>query len=63
MKLHAQLAQGNAALILRPANRWTPSLNEIAQTFTRGETKLILTHQGDRQKQNPSTGSPPMAAQ
>ncbi|HLG95207.1 MAG TPA: enoyl-ACP reductase [Bryobacteraceae bacterium] len=46
----AQLLEGKIALILGVANRWSLAY-AIAQAFTREGAKLILTYQGDRQKQ------------
>ena len=45
-----QLLEGKTALILGVANRWSLAY-AIAQAFTREGAKLILTYQGDRQKQ------------
>src|SRR5579872_4202124 len=45
-----QLLEGKSALILGVANRWSLAY-AIAQAFTREGAKLILTYQGDRQKQ------------
>src|SRR5579864_7289828 len=45
-----QLLAGKSALILGVANRWSLAY-AIAQAFTREGAKLILTYQGDRQKQ------------
>jgi enoyl-[acyl-carrier protein] reductase I len=45
-----QLLQGKTALILGVANRWSLAY-AIAQAFVREGAKLILTYQGDRQKQ------------
>ena len=46
----SQLLSGKTALILGVANRWSLAY-AIAQAFTREGAKLILTYQGDRQKQ------------
>ena len=45
-----QLLEGKTALVLGVANRWSLAY-AIAQAFTREGAKLILTYQGDRQKQ------------
>lgn len=45
-----QLLEGKTTLILGVANRWSLAY-AIAQAFTREGAKLILTYQGDRQKQ------------
>jgi enoyl-[acyl-carrier protein] reductase I len=45
-----QLLEGKTALILGVANRWSIAY-AIAQAFTREGAKLLLTYQGDRQKQ------------
>ncbi len=44
------LLEGKTALILGVANRWSLAY-AIAQAFTREGAKVILTYQGDRQKQ------------
>ncbi len=44
------LLEGKTALILGVANRWSLAY-AIAQAFTREGARLILTYQGDRQKQ------------
>jgi enoyl-[acyl-carrier protein] reductase I len=46
----AQLLAGKTALVLGVANKWSLAY-AIAQAFTREGVKLILTYQGDRQKQ------------
>jgi enoyl-[acyl-carrier protein] reductase I len=46
----AQLLAGKTALVLGVANKWSLAY-AIAQAFTREGAKLILTFQGDRQKQ------------
>src|SRR5260370_6769120 len=46
----AQLLAGKTALVLGVANRWSLAY-AIAQAFTREGAKLVLTYQGDRQKQ------------
>jgi enoyl-[acyl-carrier protein] reductase I len=46
----SQLLAGKTALVLGVANRWSLAY-AIAQAFTREGAKLILTYQGDRQKQ------------
>ena len=45
-----QLLQGKTALILGVANKWSLAY-AIAQAFIREGAKVILTYQGDRQKQ------------
>jgi len=45
-----QLLEGKAALVLGVANRWSLAY-AIAQAYVREGAKLILTYQGDRQKQ------------
>jgi enoyl-[acyl-carrier protein] reductase I len=45
-----QLLEGKTALILGVANRWSLAY-AIAQAFVREGAKLILTYQGDRQRQ------------
>ena len=45
-----QLLAGKTALVLGVANKWSLAY-AIAQAFTREGAKLILTYQGDRQKQ------------
>jgi len=45
-----QLLEGKTALILGVANRWSLAY-AISQAFTREGARLILTYQGDRQKQ------------
>ena len=45
-----QLLEGKTALVLGVANRWSLAY-AIAQAFTREGARLILTYQGDRQKQ------------
>jgi len=45
-----QLLEGKTALILGVANRWSLAY-AIAQAFTREGARLILTYQGERQKQ------------
>ena len=44
------LLEGKTALVLGVANRWSLAY-AIAQAFTREGARLILTYQGDRQKQ------------
>jgi len=46
----AQLLAGKTALVLGVANKWSLAY-AIAQAFAREGAKLILTYQGDRQKQ------------
>ncbi|MGI8745850.1 MAG: enoyl-ACP reductase FabI [Bryobacteraceae bacterium] len=46
----SQLLAGKTALILGVANKWSIAY-AIAQAFTREGAELILTYQGDRQKQ------------
>ena len=46
----AQLLAGKTALVLGVANKWSLAY-AIAQAFTREGAKLILTYQGDRQKE------------
>src|SRR5271154_7172541 len=46
----SQLLAGKTALILGVANRWSLAY-AIAQAFSREGAKLLLTYQGDRQKQ------------
>ena len=46
----AQLLAGKTALVLGVANKWSLAY-AIAQAFTREGAKLLLTYQGDRQKQ------------
>jgi enoyl-[acyl-carrier protein] reductase I len=46
----SQLLEGKTALILGVANRWSLAY-AIARAFTRENAELILTYQGDRQKQ------------
>ena len=45
-----QLLAGKTALVLGVANKWSLAY-AIAQAFTREGAKLILTYQGDRQKE------------
>src|SRR5689334_25434310 len=45
-----QLLAGKTALVLGVANKWSLAY-AIAQAFTREGARLILTYQGDRQKQ------------
>jgi len=45
-----QLMEGRTALILGVANRWSIA-HAIARAFVREGAKVILTYQGDRQKQ------------
>ncbi len=45
-----QLMQGKTALILGVANRWSLAY-AIAQSFRREGAKLLLTYQGERQKE------------
>ena len=45
-----QLLEGKTALILGVANRWSLAY-AIAQAFIREGAQVILTYQGDRQKQ------------
>src|SRR5205807_1152465 len=45
-----QILAGKTALILGVANKWSLAYS-IAQAFTREGAGLILTYQGDRQKQ------------
>ncbi len=45
-----QLLEGKTALVLGVANRWSLAY-AISQAFVREGAKLILTYQGDRQKQ------------
>jgi enoyl-[acyl-carrier protein] reductase I len=46
----AQLLAGKTALVLGVANKWSLAY-AIAQAFTREGAQLILTYQGDRQKE------------
>ena len=46
----SQLLEGKSALILGVANRWSLAY-AIAQAFSREGARLILTYQGERQKQ------------
>jgi enoyl-[acyl-carrier protein] reductase I len=46
----AQLLAGKTTLVLGVANKWSLAY-AIAQAFTREGAKLILTYQGDRQKE------------
>ena len=46
----SQLLEGKTALILGVANRWSLAY-AIARAFTRENANVILTYQGDRQKQ------------
>lgn len=46
----SQLLEGKTALILGVANRWSLAY-AIARAFTRENAHVILTYQGDRQKQ------------
>src|ERR1700676_5677904 len=46
----SQLLAGKTALVLGVANKWSLAY-AIAQAFTREGAKLLLTYQGDRQKQ------------
>jgi enoyl-[acyl-carrier protein] reductase I len=46
----SQLLEGKTALILGVANRWSLAY-AIARAFIRENAQLILTYQGDRQKQ------------
>lgn len=46
----AQLLAGKTALVLGVANKWSLAY-AIAQAFTREGAKLILTYQGERQRQ------------
>jgi enoyl-[acyl-carrier protein] reductase I len=46
----AQLLAGKTALVLGVANKWSLAC-AIAQAFTREGANLILTYQGDRQRQ------------
>lgn len=46
----AQILAGKTALVLGVANKWSLAY-AIAQTFTREGAELILTYQGERQKQ------------
>jgi enoyl-[acyl-carrier protein] reductase I len=46
----SKLLEGKTALVLGVANRWSLAY-AIAQAFTREGATLILTYQGDRQKQ------------
>src|SRR5579864_4686712 len=46
----AQLLAGKTALVLGVANKWSLAY-AIGQAFTREGAKLILTYQGERQKQ------------
>jgi enoyl-[acyl-carrier protein] reductase I len=46
----AQLLEGKSALILGVANRWSLAY-AIARAFVRQNAHVILTYQGDRQKQ------------
>src|SRR6202035_1008121 len=46
----SQLLEGKVALILGLANRWSIA-HAIAQAFIREGAQVILTYQGDRQKQ------------
>jgi enoyl-[acyl-carrier protein] reductase I len=45
-----RLLEGKTALVLGVANRWSLAY-AIAQAFTREGAKLLLTYQGERQKQ------------
>src|SRR5580698_9354625 len=45
-----QLMEGKVALVLGLANRWSIA-HAIAKAFIREGAKVILTYQGDRQKQ------------
>jgi len=46
----AQLMEGKVALVLGVANRWSIA-HAIAKAFVREGAQVILTYQGDRQKQ------------
>jgi enoyl-[acyl-carrier protein] reductase I len=46
----SQLMEGKAALVLGVANRWSIA-HAIAKAFIREGAQVILTYQGDRQKQ------------
>ena len=46
----SQLLEGKTALILGVANRWSLAY-AIARAFIRENAEVILTYQGDRQKQ------------
>ena len=46
----AQLMEGKVALVLGVANRWSIA-HAIAKAFIREGAQVILTYQGDRQKQ------------
>ncbi|HTW64975.1 MAG TPA: enoyl-ACP reductase [Bryobacteraceae bacterium] len=46
----AQMLEGKTALILGVANRWSLAY-AIARAFVREDANVILTYQGDRQKQ------------
>ena len=46
----SQLLQGKTALILGVANRWSLAY-AIAQAYVREGAKVILTYQGERQRQ------------
>jgi enoyl-[acyl-carrier protein] reductase I len=46
----SQLMEGKAALVLGVANRWSIA-HAIAKAFVREGAQVILTYQGDRQKQ------------
>src|SRR5580700_5104346 len=46
----SQLLAGQTALVLGVANKWSLAY-AIAQAFTREGAKLILTYQGERQRQ------------
>jgi enoyl-[acyl-carrier protein] reductase I len=45
-----QLLAGKTALVLGVANKWSIAY-AIASAFVREEARLILTYQGDRQRQ------------
>ncbi len=46
----SKLLEGKTALVLGVANKWSLAY-AIAQAFTREGARLILTHQGERQKE------------
>jgi enoyl-[acyl-carrier protein] reductase I len=50
MRFMSQLLEGKTALILGVANRWSLAY-AIARAFVRENAQVILTYQGDRQKQ------------
>ena len=46
----SQLLEGKTALILGAANKWSLAY-AIAQAFSREGARLVLTYQGERQKE------------